>query len=90
VAYVEEERRTMAVAYKVAMGQMSSRRATKSDVDSWPPDNPWQPHKIRFFPRAINGRMYWPGDIVYRRWALSPGGGFWQYGDEFDYLKWQP
>jgi hypothetical protein len=84
----------MAVAYKVAG---NSRRMSYNGAgnlagttESWPQDNPWQPHKIKFFPRTINGRMYWPGEVVYRRWQLSPGGGFWQYGDEFDYLKWQP
>lgn len=37
-------------------------------------------------PRRINGRWYWL-DYVYRKFVLSPGGGFYRYGDEFDILK---
>ena len=50
--------------------------------------NPWEPYRILFYPRLINGRWYLPGDTVYRRWVLSPGGGYWQWGDDFDRLKW--
>lgn len=46
----------------------------------------WQPHKL-WRPKRVNGRWYWPGDRVYRRWVPSPGGGFWRYGDEFDLLR---
>ena len=45
----------------------------------------WEQHWT-IFPRVINGRWYCRED-VYRRWVSSPGGGFWQYGDEFDILK---
>lgn len=38
-------------------------------------------------PRKINGRWYPPGVWVYRYFTLSPGGGFYVYGDEFDVLK---
>jgi hypothetical protein len=55
-----------------------------------PPTNPWQPYRLKLLPKRINERWYKPGDMVYRRWLFSPGGGFWQYGDEFDYLRWQP
>lgn len=46
----------------------------------------WVPVTI-LWPRKINGRWYWPGSKVYRYYTLSPGGGFWRYGDEFDILK---
>ena len=46
----------------------------------------WQPTTL-WIPRKINGRWYWPGASVYRRRSLSPGGGMWTYGDEFDVLK---
>jgi len=45
----------------------------------------WDRHWT-FIPRRINGRWYWC-EHVYRHWCLSPGGGFWRYGDEFDILK---
>ena len=46
----------------------------------------WEPVTI-IVPRRINGRWYGPGARVYRYHTLSPGGGFWTYGDEFDILK---
>lgn len=49
-------------------------------------DKEWE-SVIIWRPRKINGRWYWPGAQVYRRYSLSPGGGFWTYGDEFDILK---
>jgi hypothetical protein len=82
----------MAVAYKVAGNspRLRGRNYTGVIIDELPQTNPWQPYKLKLLPRTINERRYWPGDTVYRRWRLSPGGGYWQYGDEFDYLKWQP
>lgn len=59
-------------------------------IDEVTPENPWRPYKLKLLPKKINKRWYKPGDIVYRRFLLSPGGGYWKYGDEFDYLKWQP
>lgn len=77
----------MAIAYKVAAvgpsgspGYSSRRRE--------PATNPWEPYKLKLFPKKINGHQYWPGDMVYRRYVLTPGGGYWKYGDEFDYLRW--
>lgn len=49
-------------------------------------DIEWKQHRL-LFPRRINGRWYWPGNVVYRYFVLSPGGGFWKYGDEFDMLR---
>ena len=45
----------------------------------------WQPW-YAWYPKKINGRWYWR-KYVYRYHVLSPGGGFWRYGDEFDILK---
>ena len=39
----------------------------------------WRPVRIR-------GRRYW-FSYVYRKFVLSPGGGFWQYGTLLDVLK---
>ena len=53
----------------------------------WKPGNPpkWEKHWT-IVPRTINGKSYWC-EYVYRKYVLSPGGGFWRYGDEFDVLK---
>lgn len=59
-------------------------------IDELPRENPWEPYRLKLLPKKINDRWYKPGDTVYRRFRMSPGGGYWQYGDEFDYLKWQP
>lgn len=48
--------------------------------------NEWESTRT-WIPRRINQRWYWPGQVVYRHFTLSPGGGFWVYGDEFDVLK---
>ena len=53
----------------------------------WKPGNPpkWERHYcIR--PRRVNGRWYWL-EYVYRKFVLSPGGGFYKYGTEFDVLR---
>lgn len=47
----------------------------------------WVQYKLKVFPRRINSQWYWPGQTVYRRFMLSPGGGFWRYADEFDILS---
>ena len=49
------------------------------------PQSRWERH-FTIFPRRINGRWYCR-EYVYRRFVSSPGGGSWQYGDEFDVLK---
>jgi len=45
----------------------------------------WKKH-YSFIPRKINGKWYWLS-YVYRYYTLSPGGGFWKYGDSFDALR---
>lgn len=53
----------------------------------WIPGNPpeWEQHYC-ICPRKINGRWYWL-EYVHRKFVLSPGGGFWRFGDDFDRLK---
>lgn len=46
----------------------------------------WEPHTLKL-PKRIGKRLYWPGRQVYRKFQLSPGGGFYVYGTEFDVLK---
>lgn len=48
--------------------------------DKWKPVTIWRPRKI-------NGKWRWPGEKVFRKYHLSPGGGFYEYGDEFSVLK---
>ena len=45
----------------------------------------WEKHFI-VWPKIINGRWYCR-DWVWRRWTVGPGGGHWQYGDDFDRLR---
>lgn len=45
----------------------------------------WEPH-LSWIPRKIGKSWYWHSPI-YRKFVLSPGGGFWKYGTEFDVLK---
>lgn len=45
----------------------------------------WQPW-YAWRPVRINGKWYWL-TRVYRKFLLSPGGGFYKYGDAFDKLK---
>ena len=37
-------------------------------------------------PVRVNGKWYWLTHI-YRKFSLSPGGGFYTYGDDFDILR---
>ena len=87
---------TMAAPYGPAMKVAGSSRrmsyngaSALGGVSAEPPkENPWRKYRLKVFPRRINGVWYAPGSIVYRRFVLSPGGGFYEYGDDFDYLKW--
>lgn len=45
----------------------------------------WEPY-TSWIPRKIGKRWYWHSPI-YRKYQLSPGGGFYKYGTEFDVLK---
>ena len=80
----------MAVAMKVAgngPARIRGRNFTGVIIDELEPENPWQRYKIKLMPKRINGKWYKPGDWVYRRWVLSPGGGYYKYGDDFDYMR---
>jgi hypothetical protein len=53
----------------------------------WHPGNPPKWHKYyTIIPRKI-GKKWYCCEIVYRKFVLSPGGGFWRYGNEFDMLR---
>lgn len=56
-------------------------------IDELDPPNPWKKYQLKLLPKRINGKWYRPGDWVYRRRANSPGGGFWVYGDDFDFMR---
>lgn len=75
----------MTLAYKVAANVVSRRSMSNSKVEV--PTNPWEPYRLKLLPKKINERWYAPGDIVYRKFVLSPGGGFWVYGDDFDFIR---
>jgi hypothetical protein len=75
-------------AFKVAgnsPAKIRGRRSAPEDIGI--PKNPWQKYKLKLLPKCINGKWYKPGAWVYRRWILSPGGGYWKYGDDFDYMR---
>jgi hypothetical protein len=83
----------MKPAFKVAGNsprKISGRNFTGVIIDEVSPKNPWEPYRLKIFPKKINEHWYSPGDMVYRRFVFSPGGGYWVYGDDLDYLKWQP
>lgn len=81
----------MKPAFKVAGdGRMSyngAGRFTGVIIDELEPSNPWRKYQLKLLPKKINGKWYKPGDWVYRRRAISPGGGFWVYGDDFDFMR---
>lgn len=77
----------MTVAYKVASGFSGKRRSANARFAEQETKNPWEPYRLKIFPRLINERWYVPGDVVYRRFVFSPGGGHWVYGDDFDFIK---
>jgi hypothetical protein len=47
--------------------------------------NKWEPW-FAWRPVRINGKWYWLAH-VYRKFLVSPGGGFYRYGDDFDMLR---
>ena len=74
-------------AFKVAAMGPSGRAGRRSKPDYAPPENPWQKYQLKLLPKRINGKWYRPGSWVYRRWVLTPGGGYYRYGDDFDYMR---
>ena len=79
--------REMTVAYKVAAGFAGKRRSAGSRFEEEPVKNPWEPYRLKIFPKKINEHWYAPGDMVYRKFVFSPGGGYWVYGDDFDFIR---
>ena len=82
----------MAVLYGPAMKVAGNspariRSGGRGPIDNRPPENPWKKYKLKLIPKCINGKWYKPGDWVYRRWVLSPGGGYYKYGDDFDFMR---
>ena len=49
--------------------------------------NPWERYRLKLLPKRINGRWYKPGAWVYRKFVMTPGGGYYKYGDDFDYIR---
>lgn len=81
----------MGLALKVAANsprRIQGKQWSGVIIDELPKENPWEPYRLKLFPKKINERWYFAGDTVYRRQVLGPGGVHWRYGDEFDYLKW--
>lgn len=78
-------------AFKVAGTSSGRARGRRYGllVPDEPPLNPWKPYQLKLLPKRINGRWYKPGSWVYRKWVLSPGGGYWKYGDDFDFMRGQ-
>lgn len=87
----------MGIALKVAANsprKIQGKQWSGVIIDELPRKNPWRPYRLKLFPKKINDRWYKPGDVVYRR-RINDGYanvGEWakyEYGDEFDVLKWQ-
>ena len=70
---------------KVAASGPARIRSKKKEYQT--PENPWQPYQIKLLPKQINGKWYTAGNWVYRRWVFTPGGGYWKYGDDFDFIR---
>ena len=79
----------MKPAFKVAATGPSGRGGRRYGVlvDDEPPKNPWEKYQLKLLPKRINGKWYRPGSWVYRRWVLTPGGGYYRYGDDFDFMR---
>lgn len=77
----------MGLAFKVAANSPRRRAKYGYSPPKESPKNPWEPW-YAWYPRFIKGKWFWR-TWVYRRHVLSPGGGFYEYGTEFDALKWK-
>jgi hypothetical protein len=75
-------------AFKVAASGPSSRNGrTYHSANHGSPKNPWEKYRLKLVPKRINGKWYKPGSWVYRKWVMTPGGGYWKYGDDFDFMR---
>lgn len=75
----------MGIALKVAATGPSRRSRPRLDESPW--SNPWEPYQLKLLPKRINGRWYKPGSWVYRKFVTTPGGGYYKYGDDFDFMR---
>ena len=73
-------------AFKVAASGPVIRVKTRKPP-THTPENPWEKYQLKLLPKRINGKWYRPGAWVYRRWVLTPGGGYYRYGDDFDFMR---
>lgn len=73
-------------AFKVA-GDSPRRGKYGYSAPKESPRNPWEKYKLKLLPKRINGRWYKPGDWVYRKFVMTPGGGYYKYGDDFDFMR---
>ena len=74
-------------AFKVAGNRvMSYNGAAKMSPSK--KTNPWEPW-YAWRPVRVGRKVMWR-KWIYRRHVLSPGGGFYQYGTEFDVMRWTP
>lgn len=79
----------MKPAFKVAASSPGRVRGRQYGllVEDELPKNPWEKYRLKLLPKRINNKWYKPGSWVYRRWIFTPGGGYWKYGDDFDFIK---
>ena len=77
----------MKPAFKVAAGGSLNRGRRLPRTEYQTPENPWEKYKLKLLPKRINGRWYKPGAWVYRKFVMTPGGGYYKYGDDFDYMR---
>lgn len=73
-------------AFKVAASSPAKIRGRKRP-EYEPDPNPWERYQLKLLPKRINGKWYKPGSWVYRRYVLTPGGGYYKYGDDFDFMR---
>lgn len=81
----------MKPAFKVAGDSPSRIRGRRYGllVEDEIPKNPWEPYRLKLLPKKINGKWYKSGSWVYRKFVMTPGGGYYKYGDDFDYMRGQ-
>lgn len=80
----------MKPAFKVAASGPTGRGGRRSAPDDYgTPRNPWQKYQLKLLPKRINGKWYKPGAWVYRKFVMTPGGGYYKYGDDFDFMRGQ-
>lgn len=79
----------MGIALKVAgnVTRIQGRVVKGMWIDEEPPKNPWEKYQLKLLPKKINGKWYKPGSWVYRRFVMTPGGGYYRYGDDFDFMR---